>query len=190
MFLFALLAFPVSLPVSLFILRSSETSQHSSATWLWRLSDMNMPFMPVYPKHAVPSCEYTFPSLLCTANSCQSFLSGSILFLLQSFLRFSWAVWLTPSSALLELSIQLLLLLLLLLLLVLAFELRASCFARQLIYHLSHFTSPIFIYEGFFKIGSSKLFARAGFRPWSSWVARIRGISHQRLALFFLLWLF
>jgi hypothetical protein len=34
-----------------------------------------------------------------------------------------------------------------------------------------------------FKIGSHKLFTRAGFEPWSSWVARIIGVSHQHLAL-------
>jgi hypothetical protein len=32
---------------------------------------------------------------------------------------------------------------------------------------LSHSTSPFC--EGFFKIGSRKLFARVGSRPWSSW---------------------
>jgi hypothetical protein len=33
---------------------------------------------------------------------------------------------------------------------------------------LSHFTSP-FCDFFFFEIGSHKLFAQAGFKPWSSW---------------------
>jgi hypothetical protein len=43
---------------------------------------------------------------------------------------------------------------------VLGFELTA--------YTLSHSTSPFFA-KGFFKIGSRKLFAQAGFELWSSW---------------------
>jgi hypothetical protein len=45
----------------------------------------------------------------------------------------------------------------------------------------------------FLEIGSHQLFAQAGFRPWSllisaSWVARIIGMSHQRLASLFSSW--
>jgi hypothetical protein len=32
---------------------------------------------------------------------------------------------------------------------------------------------------GFFEIGSCKLFAWAGFEPWSSWVAEITGVSYR-----------
>jgi hypothetical protein len=31
---------------------------------------------------------------------------------------------------------------------------------------------------GFFKIGSCKLLAQADFKPWSSWVAGIIGVSY------------
>jgi hypothetical protein len=54
-------------------------------------------------------------------------------------------------------------------------------------YILSHSTSPFLWWVFFFKIGSHKLFALAGFEPQpsrsASWVARITGMSHQHPAV-------
>jgi hypothetical protein len=46
---------------------------------------------------------------------------------------------------------------------------------------LSHSTSH-FIVLVFFKIGSGELFAWAGFKLWSSWVAGMTGMSHHHQA--------
>jgi hypothetical protein len=68
----------------------------------------------------------------------------------------------------------------------LEFELRASSFAKQGFYHLSH-TSSSFC-SGYFGDGVSELFAWAGLKLRfllisASQVARITGVSHWRLAL-------
>jgi hypothetical protein len=47
--------------------------------------------------------------------------------------------------------------------------------------HLKPHHQPYFC-EGFFEIQSHKLFARAGFQLWSSWVGRIIGVSHKHTA--------
>jgi hypothetical protein len=65
------------------------------------------------------------------------------------------------------------------------FEIRASRLLGR--YSTIWTTLPTLFFADFFfftpDIGSHKLFARAGFELWSSWVARIIGVSHQHLAL-------
>jgi hypothetical protein len=72
----------------------------------------------------------------------------------------------------------------------LAFEFRGSHLIGRCSYHLSHSTSPFFV-MGFFKIGSHELFAQGWLQTFilqisASWVARIPGMSHQRLDSSFL----
>jgi H+/Cl- antiporter ClcA len=45
-------------------------------------------------------------------------------------------------------------------------------------------TPPALFVFSIIKIGSHELFAQAGFELWSSWVARIVGMSHQCPAFF------
>jgi hypothetical protein len=51
--------------------------------------------------------------------------------------------------------------------------------ARQVPYHLNHSVRPLLCWV-FSKTGSCELFARAGFEPISSWIARVTGVSHWR----------
>jgi hypothetical protein len=64
----------------------------------------------------------------------------------------------------------------------LGFELMASRLLGRCCYHLSHSTNSFFV-MGFFQDGVSQTICpRAGFQPWSSWVAKITVTSHQHQA--------